>query len=512
MNLNRRTFLKAGALSAASLFLPFSRRNAEAHVGMPPGVLSRPVVPFTDPLKLPVLLKPKVKGNTDYYTITMKETVAQFHSEMQQTTIWGYDGHFPGPMIKARKGRRVVVKHINNLPASSGMGGMGGMAGMSGMMGDPAVHLHGALVAPDSDGHPMDSIAPGQSREYTYTNKQRAALLWFHDHAHGRTGANVYKGLAGLYLLTDPLEAALKLPSGPYEVPLVIQDRVFQNNWAFRYDTDEATLQTGMLGDIYLVNGVAFPQHKVDARKYRFRILNGSNSRLYGLALSTSPSGAPIDNALIQIGTDGGLLQRPMPKSKIDIWPSERLDIVIDFSQFPVGTQLYLRNTYEVDEMASIVRFDVTRKVKDTSKVPEFLSAWEELPESEVVQTRTVTLGRTNIDGTFTWTINGKAYDPANEPFAKPKLNTIERWKFVNPTNHPHPVHLHLVQFQVVNIDGQPVEPSDYGWKDTMLVRENGGETTILVKFTGYTGRYVFHCHNLEHEDYSMMGEFEVVA
>jgi spore coat protein A len=496
--INRRSFLKGAAFGAASLLLPFGRRDARGHIGMPAGLSSPPLTRFKDPFKLPVLLKPKTKGNADFYTITMKESVAQFHSDIQQTTIWGYNGTFPGPMIRAKRNRKVVVRQINNLPMSGH-----NMPGMP-MEAEPAIHLHGAHVPPTEDGHPFDSIPVGEFRDYHYNNEQQGTLMWFHDHAHMMTGAHVYKGLAGLYLLKDPLEAILRLPSGPYEVPLVLQDRVFNNNWSFYYSTDSATLQAGMLGDIYLVNGVAFPHMKVDARKYRFRVLNGSNSRLYGLALST---GEP----LVQIGTDGGLLQRPAAHATIDLWPSERGDIIIDFSKYPEGTHVFLRNVYEIDEMEHIMRFDVGKKVKDTSEVPEFLAPWQEIPEAESVITRDFLLERKNINGEFVWTINGQAYDHMNPPLAKPKLGTVEKWRFRNPTNHPHPVHLHLVQFQIVNIDGKPVEPSDYGWKDTMVVRENGGEITLIARFDGFTGKYVFHCHNLEHEDYAMMGEFEVI-
>lgn len=489
----RRTFLKALSATAAAMFLPFGRR-ADAHLGMPAGVSSPPVIPFKDPLKLPVTLKGRRRGSTTYYNLEMKQATAQFHADMQPTQILGYNGLMPAPIIRASKNRKVIVRQVNNLPMSGGMGSHSSL---------PAVHLHGAHVAPEDDGHPDDGIPHGQYRDYIYPNKQRGCLLWFHDHAHTKTGDNVYQGLAGLYLLRDPLEAALRLPSGKCEVPLVIQDRLFRNNWSFDYAANENNREVGMLGDIYLVNGVAFPYFQVEARKYRFRILNGSNSRLYGLALSDG-------SELIQIGTDGGLLQRPNRVAGIDIWPSERLDIVIDFSRYAVGQSVMLRNSYEIDEMAYIMRFDVVKKVRDSSKVPEFLAPFEEIPESQSVMTRVFNLNRTTIDNELVWTINGQAYQSNNPPLASPKLNTIEKWRFVNPTNHPHPIHLHLVQFQVVNINGAPVDPAKYGWKDTLIVMP-GGEITILMHFIGYTGRYVFHCHNLEHEDYAMMGEFEVV-
>ncbi|MES2572056.1 MAG: multicopper oxidase domain-containing protein, partial [Verrucomicrobiota bacterium] len=213
---------------------------------------------------------------------------------------------------------------------------------------------------------------------------------------------------------------------------------------------------------------------------------------------------------LIQIGTDGGLLQRPRELATIEIAPSERCDIILDFTRLPVGARLVLRNLNGSGSTAQIMRFDVTKRVTETKVVPAFLQAWEELPEKDSVAHREFNLARQTLNGVLTWTINGQAYDAANPPLATPRVDTIEHWNFVNPTNHPHPMHLHLVQFQVVNINGVPQEASEFGWKDTFVVPP-ASEVTILAKFSRYTGRYVFHCHNLEHEDYAMMGEFEVL-
>jgi spore coat protein A len=212
---------------------------------------------------------------------------------------------------------------------------------------------------------------------------------------------------------------------------------------------------------------------------------------------------------LVQIGTDGGLLQRPTARASIECAPSERLDVIVDFSAVPVGEKVVLLNLNDNGSKGSVMRFEVDRKEKDNSVVPPFLTLWEELPEDRAVITREFVLNRQAVDGALTWTINGQPY-PQSAPMAYPKLDTVERWRFVNPTNHPHPMHVHLVQFQVVNLDGEPQDPAEHGWKDTVLVAA-GGEATIIARFSGYTGRYVFHCHNLEHEDFAMMAEFEVV-
>ncbi len=456
--------------------------------------------PFVDALRIPPVLKPKIVKKVDTYNIVMQAGSAKCHRDLPATEIWGYNGIFPGPTIVANRNRAVSIRQTNHLPMSH-EGHAGGMA--THML--PAVHLHGAEVPPESDGHPNDGIPfAGGARDYLYPNQQRACALWYHDHTHGKTGERVLKGLAGLYLLRDAsVEAKLRLPSGVREIPLIIQDRSFAADGSFIYQLDDATLESGFQGDNILVNGVVQPFLAVETALYRFRILNGSNARVYKLALS---NGDP----LIQIGTDGGLLQRPRELATIEIAPSERCDIILDFTRLPVGARLVLRNLNGSGSTAQIMRFDVTKRVTETKVVPAFLQAWEELPEKDSVAHREFNLARQTLNGVLTWTINGQAYDAANPPLATPRVDTIEHWNFVNPTNHPHPMHLHLVQFQVVNINGVPQEASEFGWKDTFVVPP-ASEVTILAKFSRYTGRYVFHCHNLEHEDYAMMGEFEVL-
>jgi spore coat protein A len=500
IDLTRRHFLKSiAALGGVALGLPRMRILAQTHGhggGAPSAITG--LEPFVDALRIPKVLKPKKVGKTDTYAINMMAGSVKCHRDLPSTNILGYDGLYPGPTIIATRNRAVSIRQMNNLPMSHGS--EGGMAHML-----PAVHLHGAEVAPESDGHPNDGIEYGGGiRDYVYPNQQRGCMLWYHDHTHGQTGERVLKGLAGMYILRDPsMEVKLKLPSGAREIPLLIQDRSFAADGSFIYALDDSTLEAGFLGDNILVNGVVQPFLAVDTALYRFRILNASNSRFYKLALS---NGDP----LIQIGTDGGLLQRPKELGSIEIAPSERVDVIIDFTKLPVGSQVILQNLNGSESTAQIMRFDVAKRVKESKKVPAFLQPWEELPETESVILRNFNLARQTINGTLTWTINGQAYDPANPPLATPVVDSMEQWNFVNPTNHPHPMHLHLVQFQVININGVPQEASDFGWKDTVVVPP-ASEVTILAKFSKYTGRYVFHCHNLEHEDFAMMGEFEVI-
>jgi spore coat protein A, manganese oxidase len=490
--MRRRDFLKLGLWGAASCLGAKTPVRAQTHGGgHNPLAFSgtHPYVPYRDPLPIPPVLKPKRRGRVDTYTITMKEGMAQCHSQLPPTPILGYNGLYPGPVIRATRGRPVEITHVNQLPSSH-------------VMHSPSIHLHGALVAPEHDGHPNDGIPAGGSRAYVYPNQQRACPLWYHDHTHEATGERVYRGLAGLYFVDDPKDAGLRLPKGNFEIPLVIQDRSFLPTGELFYDTSDATLETGFHGDVILTNGVVQPYLNVSTRKYRFRILNGSNSRIYKLAVSNGQS-------LIQIGTDGGLLHRPIAKSSIEIAPSERVDVVIDFANLEIGSSLLLLNKNDFGRLGAIMRFDIVKQERDTALVPPFLTPWEDLPEAAAVTTRDFTLNRKTVGDTFRWVINGQTYDPANAPLATPKLGTLERWRFINPTNHPHPMHMHLVQFQVVNIGGEPQDASQHGWKDTVLVPP-GSEVTVLARFEGYTGRYVFHCHNLEHEDFAMMAEFEV--
>jgi spore coat protein A len=479
--------------------LAFSSRFAHPLLGQTHGgshLASPSLSAFVDALPIPPVLKPTKIGVRDVYKISMQSGLAKCHRDLPLTNILGFNGLYPGPTIRATKNRAVQVVQVNNLPG----GGAHSMDG--GETHYPSVHLHGALVAPDSDGHPNDGIQGGAARTYLYPNRQRGCGLWYHDHTHGATGYNVYMGLAGFYFVDDPAEKLLRLPRGAYEIPLLIQDRVFGADGQLAYSLDDTSLEMGHFGDVVLVNGKIQPYLNVANRKYRFRILNGSNARHYTLALSTG-------EALIQIGTDGGLLQRPVAKASVKIAPSERVDLIVDFSTMTLGSSVILQNQGGEGRTGSLMQFKVNRMERDNAVIPQFLKPWEELETP--AQTREFTLNRTTLNGKLTWTINGYAFETPGRPVPQPKLNTVEHWRFVNPTNHPHPMHLHLVQFQVLNIDGEPQDPADFGWKDTVVVPPSS-EVTIATKFSAYQGKYVFHCHNLEHEDYAMMSEFEVVA
>lgn len=482
--LTRRDLLKLSLLGGSTLIFPLEGLLPVPHaVGAyhDGGGGSPRVQPFQVPLPIPSVLTPAHPDpSTDYYEITMRQAEQEIIPGTR-TTIWGYNGLFPGPTIVARSGRKTVVRQINNLPENM------------------VVHLHGGHNPPERDGYPTDYIPPGGYKDYVYPNNQIAATLWFHDHTMDITGPHVYYGLAAFYILEDDVEAALPLPRGDNDVALAIQDRLFNADGSFNYPLTSQTLDTGVLGDTILVNGAVQPYFQVGTRKMRFRILNGSNAREYELALSSGQS-------FVQIGTEGGLLPAPIVRPSIRLAPAERADVVIDFSGYSLGSQIVLKNRLGSGSTGDIMRLDVVRSETDDSTVPSALRPLEVLQESSAVRTRTFYLSRDWRTGL--WVINGKPFDPARVD-AMPRLGDVEVWRFQNRSGMLHPMHLHDVMFQVLEINGRrPV----YGraWKDTVPVPA-WGEARVITRFDDYLGTYVFHCHNIEHEDYRMMSQFEVM-
>jgi spore coat protein A len=379
------------------------------------------------------------------------------------TTIWGYNGLYPGPTIHARTGRPTVIRQTNQLPEAM------------------SVHLHGGHTPASSDGHPYDLIPPGDDKCYTYPNNQLPATLWYHDHPVDVTGRHVYMGLAGFYIMTDDFEDSLPLPTGDNDVPLLIQDRLFNTDGSLNYPLTDQSILSGVLGDRILVNGVIQPYFEVGTRKIRFRILNGSNNRSYRLALSTG-------DPLIQVGSDGGLLSQPVPRPTITIAPAERMDVVMDFSGYSLDTRITLTNQLGTgDNLAHILQFRVVRSESDDSSIPSTLRPVEPIPESTAVRTRRFSLSEQVINGRRLLTINGNLFDPSRID-ATPRLNDVEIWQFTNATYDAHPVHIHDIEWQILDINGK--SPG---------------------RFVDLTGIYVFHCHKLEHEDHAMMAQFEVL-
>ena len=434
---------------------------------------SRPLLP-----RIPTLAPTSSDGSMDFYDIHMMAGTAQVRPG-PATPIWGFNGTWPGHTVRARSGKLVVLRQHNDLPENM------------------SIHLHGAFVAATSDGHPTDYVAPGTFKDYSYPNNQIATTLWFHDHVMDLTGIHVYKGLAAFYLIGDAFEDGLGLPSGDREIPLLIQDRSFNaNNSLSVTGFDPIALDPGFHGNEICVNGVIAPRLDVGRYKIRFRMVNGSNARRYRLELSNGAG-------LIVIGTDGGLLPAPVTVTAIEMAPAERFDFIIDFSSYAMGTSFYLRDAAFGGR--DVLRFDVNQPGADTPAIPLTLRPIVPFNEGDAVRTRTFTFAKTGDN----WTMNGLEYDPGRID-ASPNLGDIEIWELVNNSLFAHPFHIHLIQTQVLDIAGAAPPPELAGWKDTLLVKASQ-TVRIIGRFEGFAGTYVFHCHNLEHEDHRMMLQFQTV-
>ena len=511
MTLGRRQFLGAlGVLGvAAGVGVPLLsgvRGSASTGELLPS---RRPLPrPFTMPFRVPPVLAPTRRdASGDHYEIVQRPATVEILPGVP-TRIWGYDGLFPGPTIRSTSGRPTIVTHRNELPVPV------------------VVHLHGGHTPAEHDGFPTDLLHPAGrpaaaghqhhesaashgSREYVYPMRQPAATLWYHDHRMDFTGPSVWRGLAGFHLVTDPDEQRLGLPAGDRDLPIMIADRSFDADGSLRYPSLDPTLLhsagvrepygSGVLGDVVLVNGVPWPVADVAAVRHRLRLLNASNARRYRLALDPPPPGGP---ALIQVGADGGLLDRPVAHDAIELAPAERFDVVVDFGRYRPGEQVTLRNEFGEDATAAVMRFRITHAAGDPSRIPDQLTA---APATvRPVVTRDLRFRHDTVHGMPGWTINGEPFDP-DRPIASPRLGTSEIWRLHSDFHHP--VHLHLATFRVLGRGIGGPGPYDHGPKDTIDLRP-AEQASILVTFTGYTGRYVLHCHNLEHEDMAMMGTF----
>lgn len=482
--------------------------------------------PFVDELERPPVavatgMRVWHGRETPSYSIPISEFYAKVHRDMPETRFWGYGGTFPGAMIEARRGQGIVVDFANQLPSKHFLPIDPKIMGAE--PGKPEVrtivHLHGGRVPPESDGYPENWYTPGHSLATYLPNDQEAALLWYHDHTMGINRLNVMAGMLGLYVVRDEVEDALKLPSGERELPLVLTDRSFTADGQLFYPISQrpgGIWVPEFFGDVALLNGKYMPFAKVGAAPQRLRVLNASNGRFYRLTLSNG-------QAMHQIGSDQGLFAAPVSLRELSLAPGERADLIVDFTEC-AGTRVTLNN-----DRRPILQFRTGSKMSQMVRsIPAVLRPIRRMEPHEAVQTRRLTLDEidTTLDDPMVHVLDGKRWhDPVSE---KPKLDTTEIWEFVNTTDDTHPIHLHLVRFQVLNrqaydVDkwlygnkivflGPPVDPdpNEMGWKDTVRCTP-GMITRIICKFEGYPGRYVWHCHILEHEDNEMMRPYEVI-
>lgn len=438
------------------------------------------------------LVIPSVTGGT--VTLTAQKVTTNING-FGNTAGLGYTTNgLLGPTIKIYSGTAVNINFVNQLTEKSN------------------IHWHGLKVPPNMDGHPENFVNAGGSFSYNFTVNQRAGLYWYHPHPDMATAKQAFQGLAGLFIVNDAEETALNLPSGNREVPLVIQDKRIAGG-SITYNPSMMEKMTGYMGQFVLVNGVYAPIYNVETAKYRVRILNGSNARIYNLALSNGASFAII-------GNDGGLLETPQMVNNLLVGPGERADLIIDFSSTTLNTELFLiSKTFSGGDAQGtqefkIMKFKTTTQVTDNYIIPTVLSSLSILSESSATKTRYFDIQNNDMDmhgSMITHKINDKEFD-MNRIDESVTLGATEVWVFDNTKGtEPHPMHLHGVQFQILSRTGGrgALTPLESGWKDMALCMP-GEKVKIIIPFTVTSGKYVFHCHNLEHEDSGMMGQFLV--
>jgi spore coat protein A, manganese oxidase len=537
-SLNRRDVLKVSLAGTAVMALPFQAvLSAKSASELDENALPKPyAATFRAPKVATPVARDDVPGNdygtrpdtgaaipggeysgTDYYRIEQKPTTVEFIKGVQ-TTMWGYNGEIPGPTIrtyvKNGKGRRVVMQQINRLPA---------VHPTLNYVPWTSTHLHGSPSKPQFDGYAGDLTQPGEWKNYEYPNNCTPRTAWYHDHGVHHTAQNVYMGLAAQYHIVDEdLEISLGIPRyrpdwpasrAQYEFPMIISDVMFAENGQLMFDDDG---ESGLYGDVILVNGVPWPNMPVEPRKYRFRVLNGSLARGYKLRLS---NGKPFT----VIATDGGFMHEPQTVTTFTIGMAERYEIVIDFASMK-GTKVQLlnsgvKNARDFDHTGKVMQFTVGQTVTSTEgNGPLNLAAFAALKHpamtlttGESVATRHMRLERTN----GLWVINDKTWDDVvrsqyEDVFANVAPNSVEIWEIENSSGGWfHPLHIHLIDFQVLDRNGQPPRPEERGPKDVVYVGEN--ETIrVLMRFEHEEGRYMIHCHNLSHEDHDMMVQYQV--
>ncbi|GAB1312539.1 Bilirubin oxidase [Madurella fahalii] len=440
-----------------------------------------------------------VTGNPiDYYEIHINQFTQNIYPTKGDAVLVGYDGMSPGPTFIVEKGRETVVRFVNNATM------------------DSAVHLHGSYSRAPWDGWAEDVIAPGQFKDYYYPNSQSARFLWYHDHAVAHTAENAYFGQAGGYILHDPAEDALNLPSGygQFDIPLILTSKQYRSDGKLFSPASE---DDSLYGDVIHVNGQPWPYFNVQPRKYRLRFLDASVSRSFLLYFQRQ-SGSSAKIPFQVIASDSGLLESPVTTSEIYISMAERYEIVFDFAPF-AGQNITLRNTEDVGEdedylhTDKVMRFVVSSTpVVDTSVVPSTLATVHWPTPAGPGTERHFEFHRSNSQ----WQINGVVFaDVANRVLANVPRGTVEVWELENSSGGwSHPIHIHLVDFKVLSRTEGDRPLFDYetrGLKDVVWLAP--GETVrVEAHYAPWDGVYMFHCHNLIHEDHEMMAAFNVTA
>jgi FtsP/CotA-like multicopper oxidase with cupredoxin domain len=470
------------------------------------------------------LVVPETRRGADI-RLVMRRALVRTMPDGPRTAMWTYDGTYPGPTIRRRGGRGTRVTIVNRLPRNAG---------------SMSTHLHGDHHASADDGQPTTFlIRPGDSRTYDYPltvdgKAEPGSFFWYHDHRMDRTARNNWRGLQGMFIVTDPPTPGLRLPSGARDIPLMISERSFTSrnqltdpfadgpsmvghHGEMEWTGPNAPPDDATVGDTVLVNGRAAPYLAVSATRYRLRLLNSSPFSSYNLTLS---DGRP----LLQIGTGSGLLPRAVVRPSVLLGPAQRADVIVDFSG-ATGRRLVLESVpaaagssgADARETA-VMEFRVGASAADPSRLPSRLPSPELVSPVPAKVSKTWTFGLEGADhtgsshgsghGSF-WSINGRAFDPTRVDH-RPRLGTVERWRFRNTSDVTHYVHIHAEQWRTLLRDGKTPPPWERGLEDTWRL-EPGEVVEVAARFTDYTGAFMIHCHMLDHEDHGMMARFDVV-
>lgn len=399
-----------------------------------------------------------------------------------RTDTMGYNDNYLGPVIRTRKGEVVAINVENRI---------------NGEM--TTIHWHGLEVDGEDDGGPHSGIQPGETWTPEFTIDQPAATLWYHPHPESNTGRQVYMGLAGLFIIDDDVSESLDIPKeyGVNDIPLIISDKRFRKDGTFEYILGGPDIMFGIQGNAILVNGELEPYLTVEKGLMRFRILNGSNATIFELSLDN-------DQSFYQIASDGGFLEEPVEMDYLLLGPSERAEILIDFSDYEDGERVRFAS-----QNWQFMEFVVDGARENDMSIPSTLTKIDRLNPQEASRSREfVFLGMgPNVN------INGKQFD-MDRIDEVVSLGDTEIWVVSNQTRMGmmggtvHPFHAHGTQFQILDRNGNPPPPNETGWKDTFMVYP--GETVRAIANFKNPGVFMYHCHILEHEDSGMMGEFLV--
>lgn len=474
------------------------------------------LAPSYNTLRIPPLQSGEPRADSLQYALTAQRGTSRFLQGMATPTM-GFNGDYLGPTLRFRNGSDVSMAVTNRL-------------------GEPTtVHWHGLHVPANVDGGPAQIIADDDTWNIRFRIMQKSGTFWYHSHLMDKTGEQVYRGLTGMILIDDEESSALDLPSdyGVDDIPLIVQDRRFNEDGSFRYIGMHRDVMTGVFGDWILVNGTTMPRFTPTTTSVRFRLLNAANARSFNFAFA---DGRTFDC----IASDGGLLQQPVRLNRLELAPAERAEIVVDFSDgdpvdlvsLPIDTNSpyaprgMMRNMYPMnDESFTILSIQPQSSLQRSAALPRILTNIRRIDASEAVRTRHFSLsmpmgmgmmGRGGGGGggmgmNRRFTINGQSMDMSviNE---RVSMGDTEIWEITNESMMMHPFHVHHGQFQILDRDGISPPATEAGFKDTMRVGP-GQTARFIMRFENFSDpetTYMYHCHILEHEDNGMMGQFTV--